>query len=155
VVEFNGPGNNGSEVRDGVAYRIKAGDVVVIPAGTGHWFTGIEDHIDFLMVRIDPDSVTPLKSEAQSLDYLVEAGQARRVNRERCFDGCEAGSGPFAEISPLHFRDQPVTGDAADMPKSTGMTTTDMRADLTLTCAILGSPANFQLYVGYRTWHHR
>ena len=33
VVEFNGPGNNGSEVRDGIAYEIKAGDVVVIPAG--------------------------------------------------------------------------------------------------------------------------
>ena len=70
VVEYNGPGNNGSEVRDGVAYEIKAGDVVVIPAGTGHWFTRIEDHIDYLMVRIDPDKVTPLKSEAQSQEYL-------------------------------------------------------------------------------------
>src|ERR1700736_132817 len=70
VVEFNGPGNNGSEVRDGVAYEIKAGDVVVIPAGTGHWFTRIEDHIDYLMVRIDPDKLTPLKSEAQSREYL-------------------------------------------------------------------------------------
>jgi mannose-6-phosphate isomerase-like protein (cupin superfamily) len=70
VVEFNGPGNNGSEVRDGVAYEIKAGDVVVIPAGTGHWFTRIEDHIDYLMMRIDPDKVTPLKSEAQSQEYL-------------------------------------------------------------------------------------
>lgn len=36
----------------------------------GHWFTRIEDHIDYLMVRIDPDKVTPLKSEAQSQDYL-------------------------------------------------------------------------------------
>lgn len=70
VVEFNGPGNNGSEIRDGVAYDIKAGDVVVIPAGTGHWFTRIEDHIDYLMVRIDPDKLTPLKSEANSQEYL-------------------------------------------------------------------------------------
>jgi mannose-6-phosphate isomerase-like protein (cupin superfamily) len=70
VVEFNGPGNNGSEVRDGIAYEIKAGDVVVIPAGTGHWFTRIEDHVDSIMVRIDPDKVTPLKSEAQSQEYL-------------------------------------------------------------------------------------
>src|SRR5213594_2315447 len=70
VVEFNGPGNNGSDIRDGVAHQIKAGDVVVIPAGTGHWFTKIDDHISYLMVRIDPDKVTPLKGEAQSRDYL-------------------------------------------------------------------------------------
>jgi mannose-6-phosphate isomerase-like protein (cupin superfamily) len=70
VVEFNGPGTNGSEVRDGIAYEIKAGDIVVIPAGTGHWFTRIEDHVDYIMVRIDPDKVTPLKSEAQSQEYL-------------------------------------------------------------------------------------
>jgi mannose-6-phosphate isomerase-like protein (cupin superfamily) len=70
VREFNGPGNGGSEVRDGVAHEIKAGDVVVIPAGTGHWFTKIDDHIDYLMIRIDPDKVTPLKSEAQSKEYL-------------------------------------------------------------------------------------
>ena len=38
VVEFNGPGNNGSDIRNGVAHQFKAGDVVVIPAGTGHWF---------------------------------------------------------------------------------------------------------------------
>jgi mannose-6-phosphate isomerase-like protein (cupin superfamily) len=70
VVEFNGPGNNGSEVRNGVAYDLRPGDVVVIPAGTGHWFTHIDDHIDYIMIRIDPDKVTPLKGEAQSKDYL-------------------------------------------------------------------------------------
>jgi mannose-6-phosphate isomerase-like protein (cupin superfamily) len=70
VVEFNGPGNNGSEIRNGVAYQLKPGDMVVVPAGTGHWFTKIDDHIDYLMVRIDPDKVTPLKSEAQSKQYL-------------------------------------------------------------------------------------
>ena len=70
VVEFNGPGNNGSDIRNGIAYQIKAGDVVVIPAGTGHWFTKIDDHIDYLMVRIDPDKVTPLKSAEQSKEYL-------------------------------------------------------------------------------------
>src|SRR6202163_3181560 len=67
---FNGPGNNGSSIRNGVSYQLKAGDVVVIPAGTGHWFTKIDDHINYLMVRIDPDKVTPLRDEAASRAYL-------------------------------------------------------------------------------------
>jgi len=75
VVEFNGPGNNGSDIKDGVAYDIKAGDVVVIPAGTGHWFTKIDDHIDYLMIRIDPDKVTPLRDEAKSKEYLSKPAQ--------------------------------------------------------------------------------
>jgi mannose-6-phosphate isomerase-like protein (cupin superfamily) len=71
VIEFNGPGNNGSDVRNGVAYQLKPGDVVVIPAGTGHQFTKIDDHINYLMVRIDPDKVTPLRDEAKSKAYLA------------------------------------------------------------------------------------
>src|SRR3981081_914300 len=67
---FNGPGNNGSTIRNGKTYNLKPGDVVVIPAGTGHWYTRIDDHIDYLMVRIDPDKVTPLKDEAASKAYL-------------------------------------------------------------------------------------
>ena len=70
VVERNGPGNNGSDIRNGVAYQLKPGDVVIIPAGTGHWFTKIDDHINYMMVRIDPDKVAPLMTEAQSKDYL-------------------------------------------------------------------------------------
>jgi mannose-6-phosphate isomerase-like protein (cupin superfamily) len=70
VVEFNGPGNNGTEILNGLTVNLKPGDVVVIPAGTGHWFTKIDDHIDYLMIRYDPDKVTPLKSEQQSKDYL-------------------------------------------------------------------------------------
>lgn len=76
VIEFNGPGNNGSEIKNGVAYDLKPGDVVVIPAGTGHWFTRIDDHLDYLMIRIDPDKVTPLKNEAQSKEYLSKAAPA-------------------------------------------------------------------------------
>jgi mannose-6-phosphate isomerase-like protein (cupin superfamily) len=72
---FNGPGNNGSTIRNGKSYNLKVGDVVVIPAGTGHWFTKIDDHIDYLMVRIDPDKVTPLRDEAASQQYLKTGKQ--------------------------------------------------------------------------------
>lgn len=68
---FNGPGNNGASIRNGVSYDLKQGDVVIIPAGTGHWFTKIDDHIVYLMVRLDPDKVTPHKTEAESKTYLA------------------------------------------------------------------------------------
>lgn len=71
VREFNGPGHNGNGIRNGVTYNLRAGDVVVIPAGTGHLFTRIDDHIRYLMVRIDPDKVTPIKTAAQSRQYLA------------------------------------------------------------------------------------
>jgi mannose-6-phosphate isomerase-like protein (cupin superfamily) len=61
---LNGPGSNGTSIRNGATYQLKPGDVIVIPAGVGHWFTKIDDHIRYLMVRIDPDKVTPLKDEA-------------------------------------------------------------------------------------------
>ncbi len=70
VREFNGPGNSGSEIVNGVTHQLKAGDVIVIPAGTGHLFTHIDDHIRYIMVRIDPDKVLPLKDEAASQAYL-------------------------------------------------------------------------------------
>ena len=68
---FNGPGNNGTEIRNGKTYNLKPGDVVVIPAGTGHWFTKIEDHISYVMVRIDPDKVTPTMDEEASKKWLA------------------------------------------------------------------------------------
>jgi mannose-6-phosphate isomerase-like protein (cupin superfamily) len=67
---FNGPGNNGAMIRDGKTYFLKTGDVVIIPAGTGHWFTRIDDHITYLMVRIDPDKVTPTMDAAASQLWL-------------------------------------------------------------------------------------
>jgi mannose-6-phosphate isomerase-like protein (cupin superfamily) len=77
VREFNGPGNSGTDIRNGVVHNLKAGDVIVIPAGTGHWFTKIDDHIRYIMVRIDPDKVLPLKDEAASQTYLKSEAKGK------------------------------------------------------------------------------
>jgi mannose-6-phosphate isomerase-like protein (cupin superfamily) len=73
---LNGPGNNAKEIRNGVSHEIKAGDVVIIPAGTGHQFTRIDDHVTYLMVRVDPDKITPHKTEADSKADLLTDGRA-------------------------------------------------------------------------------
>ena len=71
---LNGPGSNSASIRNGVTHQLKAGDVMIIPAGTGHWFTKIDDHITYLMVRVDPDKITPHKDEAASKADLAGKG---------------------------------------------------------------------------------
>jgi mannose-6-phosphate isomerase-like protein (cupin superfamily) len=75
---LNGPGQNAASINNGVTYNLKPGDVVIIPAGTGHWFTKIDDHIVYLMIRIDPDKVTPPKTEADSKRDLATKPASRR-----------------------------------------------------------------------------
>jgi mannose-6-phosphate isomerase-like protein (cupin superfamily) len=89
---LNGPGNNARAIRNGVTHQIKTGDVVVIPAGTGHQFTKIDDHITYLMIRVDPDKVTPHKTEADSKADLATDGRAT------------AGGGAGAQSSPERDR---------------------------------------------------
>lgn len=72
---LNGPGGDGTSIRNGATYELKPGDVIVIPAGVGHQFTKIDDHIRYLMVRVDPDKVTPLKDEAASRSDLRRGRQ--------------------------------------------------------------------------------
>jgi mannose-6-phosphate isomerase-like protein (cupin superfamily) len=72
VRDLNGPGSNGTDMRNAETQQLEAGDVLVIPAGTGHQFTKIDDHITYLMVRVDPDKVVPLMDEAASRRYLEQ-----------------------------------------------------------------------------------
>jgi mannose-6-phosphate isomerase-like protein (cupin superfamily) len=80
VREQNGPGWSAKSIKDPVTHELKAGDVIIIPAGTGHWFTRIDDHITYVMVRIDPDKVVPLKNEAQSKAHLATPWAAGQGN---------------------------------------------------------------------------
>lgn len=69
---LNGPGHNASGIRNGVATELKAGDVYVIPAGVGHQFIHIDDHIEYILIRLDPDQIVPLFDEEDSRGYLAE-----------------------------------------------------------------------------------
>jgi mannose-6-phosphate isomerase-like protein (cupin superfamily) len=62
AVKFeDGPGASGTAIQGGVSRRIKAGDIVVIPAGVPHWFSEIEGSITYAVVRVDPSRVLALK----------------------------------------------------------------------------------------------
>ena len=72
---LNGPGNNAKSIRNGRTLNLQAGDAVMIPAGTGHQFIKIDDHITYLMIRIDPDKVTPHKTAEDSKADLQGDGR--------------------------------------------------------------------------------
>jgi mannose-6-phosphate isomerase-like protein (cupin superfamily) len=62
VTQVNGPGTSGTKIEGGVSRRIKAGDMVIIPAGTPHWWSEIEgSSMKYVVVRIDPSQVVTLK----------------------------------------------------------------------------------------------
>lgn len=56
---LNGPSCSGQIVGDWKKIDVKEGDVVIIPAGVPHGWSNIEDHVDYLSVRPDPDRVLP------------------------------------------------------------------------------------------------
>ena len=61
VTVLNGPSNTGASVAGGTSRRVKAGDVVIIPPNTAHWWSSLEGKIVYLVVRVDPEKVVQLK----------------------------------------------------------------------------------------------
>ena len=57
----DGPGASGTGIQGGVSRQIKAGDVVIIPAGVPHWFSKIEGSISYVVVGVDPNRVIPTR----------------------------------------------------------------------------------------------
>ena len=61
VTQINGPGVSGTRIEGGVSRKITKGDMVIIPAGTPHWFSEIQEAISYTVVRVDPSRVVKLK----------------------------------------------------------------------------------------------
>ena len=61
VKELAGPSWRGTALEKGVGLKVKAGDVVIIPAGSGHWFSQIDGAIDYEVMRVDPGKLLSLK----------------------------------------------------------------------------------------------
>ena len=58
VTTLAGPSTAGPIDR-GTERPVKAGDVIIIPAGVPHGWTRVPDHVDYLSVRPDLDKVLP------------------------------------------------------------------------------------------------
>jgi uncharacterized protein YjlB len=56
-----GPGWSGTAITGGETRQVKAGEVVMIPAGTPHMFTQLDGTFRYLVYRVDPADVLALK----------------------------------------------------------------------------------------------
>jgi hypothetical protein len=57
----SGPGISGTAIRGGTSRHVSKGDMVIIPAGTPHWFSSVDEPIKLTVVRVDPDRVVTLR----------------------------------------------------------------------------------------------
>jgi mannose-6-phosphate isomerase-like protein (cupin superfamily) len=54
-------GPRGDRIDGGVSRHVSAGDIIVIPGRTPHWWSSLDSDIHYLIVRADPDGKLPLK----------------------------------------------------------------------------------------------
>jgi mannose-6-phosphate isomerase-like protein (cupin superfamily) len=57
VRDLNGPGVSGTKLENGESRHVGPGDVVIIPAGVGHWFSSVDGRIRYLVIRVDADKL--------------------------------------------------------------------------------------------------
>lgn len=57
----SGPGSTGTGIEGGVTRQVAKGDIIIIPAGTPHYFSEIPESITYTIVRIDPGQGLTLK----------------------------------------------------------------------------------------------
>ena len=51
----------GSRIEGGVSRRVAAGDLIVIPGRTPHWWSSLEGDMRYMIVRSDPAGTMTLK----------------------------------------------------------------------------------------------
>lgn len=56
-----GPGFRSKKIRDGGIRQVKAGDLIIIPAGSPHGFSAIDAPLVYEVIRIDAAKTLPLK----------------------------------------------------------------------------------------------
>lgn len=61
VTQINGPGVSGRGISGGVSRVLEKGDVVIIPAGTVHWWSEVTAPLTYTIIRVDPHKVIDLK----------------------------------------------------------------------------------------------
>ncbi|HEV3063203.1 MAG TPA: hypothetical protein VGY48_33465 [Vicinamibacterales bacterium] len=54
-------GPRGERIDGGVSRRVSAGDIIIIPGRTPHWWSALESDIHYLIVRADPEGTLTLK----------------------------------------------------------------------------------------------
>ena len=54
-----GPSTTGPSIRNGQMRKVSPGDTIVIPPGVAHWFSSVDDDMNYLVVRVDADHVLP------------------------------------------------------------------------------------------------
>ena len=54
-----GPSTTGPSIRNGQTRKVSPGDTIVIPPGVAHWFSSVNDDMNYLVVRVDADHVLP------------------------------------------------------------------------------------------------
>lgn len=59
VTTVVGPGNNAILVKPALTRQVKAGDVIIVPAGVYHGFSEVPDHVEYVLVRPDVEKVLP------------------------------------------------------------------------------------------------
>lgn len=55
------PKNRTAGIKGGESHDIKPGDVIIIPPGTAHWFSKINDHITYLEIRLPGNALAARK----------------------------------------------------------------------------------------------